>query len=427
MLSGQEQSPDPELKNTDKLIDLLYSVEEFQTRFGQRLESNIVFKNNFQNEYFLKVLTRKVQETALAEYGTSIGRAVLNFRQGEIDSLIAVLNSPVGPAVRKLFALDNMSVENDLSLYVNTVVDMAASAASTHDSLLFEKVYPFDLKEIMNGTFVDSIGEGMLVNIERSANSQRQISDDKVFDFDIQWINNSKYVLRERHGPAQTLGAPVTINIYQIDGDEYRYIWRYPDGGFERLSMRRTEYAGYADEVKAFRWSLYDKYADIDLSPLREQDEIKRFVNGGGHKFYEVSEAYRVTARIERETGEAREITMMTSSGVEKVYRVYGTARFSLGGSKVALELYQPINQGAEALKRLFLPFRDLTSGGESYGGGRYIDLAFPSGDKIDIDFNKSYNPYCAYTDGYSCPIPPKENTLPIAIKAGIKAPKMKE
>jgi len=71
----------------------------------------------------------------------------------------------------------------------------------------------------------------------------------------------------------------------------------------------------------------------------------------------------------------------------------------------------------------LFLPFTDLTNNKETYGGGRYINLDIKSINeaKIIIDFNKAYNPYCAYSDGYRCPIPPEENNLPLEIKAGEK------
>jgi uncharacterized protein (DUF1684 family) len=69
----------------------------------------------------------------------------------------------------------------------------------------------------------------------------------------------------------------------------------------------------------------------------------------------------------------------------------------------------------------LFIPFTDATSGTHTYEGGRYIDISIPeiTDNKIIIDFNKAYNPYCCYTPGYSCPIPPKENALTIAINAG--------
>ena len=69
----------------------------------------------------------------------------------------------------------------------------------------------------------------------------------------------------------------------------------------------------------------------------------------------------------------------------------------------------------------LFVPFTDLTNGKETYGGGRYMDVEIPEGDSIVLDFNKAYNPYCAYSTNYSCPIPPKENDLPISINAGLK------
>ena len=75
-----------------------------------------------------------------------------------------------------------------------------------------------------------------------------------------------------------------------------------------------------------------------------------------------------------------------------------------------------------EFVDYLFLPFTDLTNGEATYAGGRYIDLAIPDGDTLIIDFNKSYNPYCAYNKKYSCPIVPKVNHLEIDINAGVKA-----
>ena len=75
-----------------------------------------------------------------------------------------------------------------------------------------------------------------------------------------------------------------------------------------------------------------------------------------------------------------------------------------------------------EYSNHLFIPFNDITNGVETYDAGRYIDLEIPKGDTIIIDFNKAYNPYCAYNDGYSCPIPPEENNLEVEVKAGVMA-----
>ena len=86
--------------------------------------------------------------------------------------------------------------------------------------------------------------------------------------------------------------------------------------------------------------------------------------------------------------------------------------------------MYQsfPVSQDPEYIDYLFLPFTDLTSGDGSYGGGRFLDTTIPKGDTIVLDFNKAYNPYCAYNSAYSCPIPPKENDLLVRVEAGVKA-----
>ena len=97
-------------------------------------------------------------------------------------------------------------------------------------------------------------------------------------------------------------------------------------------------------------------------------------------------------------------------------------AKFKLDEKDYAVNVYQShrLRDMDEYKEHLFFPFNDLTNGDTSYGGGRYIDLTIPKGNTIVLDFNKSYNPYCAYTSGYSCPIPPIENYIDSEIKAGI-------
>lgn len=115
-----------------------------------------------------------------------------------------------------------------------------------------------------------------------------------------------------------------------------------------------------------------------------------------------------------------------TSSGKMKQYVRYGTLDFSLDGKAHSLVVYQSLRlrKIPQYKDYLFLPFTDLTNGETTYGGGRYIDLSIKDlGDnKVSIDFNKCYNPYCAYSDGYNCPIPPEENHLELSISAGEKA-----
>ena len=117
---------------------------------------------------------------------------------------------------------------------------------------------------------------------------------------------------------------------------------------------------------------------------------------------------------------------MQTSSDRQPVYVKYADLYFTLKGKKMKLAVYQSqsLKENPEYFDYLFLPFTDLTNGEGSYSGGRYIDLRIPEEGvkKISLDFNKAYNPYCAYSGGYSCPVPPAENNLDMAITAGVKA-----
>ena len=138
--------------------------------------------------------------------------------------------------------------------------------------------------------------------------------------------------------------------------------------------------------------------------------------------FYPIDEKYIVNARFVR-TPDEKPFLMPTTTARTPEYVKYGEAHFSIDEKEFVLSLFkntQPYNEpGYE--EYLFLPFTDLTSGDGSYGGGRYLDQRIPEGDTFVIDFNKAYNPYCAYNPKYSCPIPPKENDLLNRIEAGVK------
>ena len=106
---------------------------------------------------------------------------------------------------------------------------------------------------------------------------------------------------------------------------------------------------------------------------------------------------------------------MATTTGAEQVYRPFGFVSFQVDGEPTQVTLY-----ASEGSHELFLPFRDATSGHETYGAGRYLDL-HAHGDEVVIDFNYAYNPYCAYNPDWSCPLPPAENWLKVPIRAGEK------
>jgi uncharacterized protein (DUF1684 family) len=142
--------------------------------------------------------------------------------------------------------------------------------------------------------------------------------------------------------------------------------------------------------------------------------------------FYPIGKAYRVVAHFKKAEN-SQWLTFPTSGKINKVYKVYGTLSFVLNGQALQLHVYQSqdLLQREKYRNYLFLPFTDVTNADETYEGGRYMDLttADIQNNTVLLDFNKAYNPYCAYVSGkYNCPIPPKENALPIAVKAGEKA-----
>lgn len=140
--------------------------------------------------------------------------------------------------------------------------------------------------------------------------------------------------------------------------------------------------------------------------------------------FYDVDESYRVTASFER-IKDRKGFEMNTSSGMKKHYFMYGLLSFKLQNSLSHLYVYQSeaLMQQKKYKDYLFVPFGDATSGFESYGGGRYLEFYISDikNNHVVLDFNKAYNPYCAYATGYNCPIPPKENLLTVPVASGEK------
>lgn len=135
-------------------------------------------------------------------------------------------------------------------------------------------------------------------------------------------------------------------------------------------------------------------------------------------RFFDPNPQYRIRARLSR-IPVPQEAFLRTNRDGQAVMRYLGDLRFSVGGKDLRLRLY---HAGEGVGTSVFVPFRDLTSGQESYGPGRYLTLELNESDEYDLDFNRAFNPYCAYTDEYECGFPPAENDLPVAIPAGEKA-----
>lgn len=172
-------------------------------------------------------------------------------------------------------------------------------------------------------------------------------------------------------------------------------------------------------DIQNWQKELNDEFKNRTKSPLNTHD----FNKFEGHTFFDIDTSFRVIAKMVLSKTKV-EIPFKTTTGSLQFFYKYADLHFILKGIKQVLVVYQSKSLMGlpEFTDYLFLPFFDETSGNETYGAGRYIDLRIPKkGNKIILDFNKAYNPYCAYASGFSCPKVPTENELKIKVLAGVK------
>lgn len=162
------------------------------------------------------------------------------------------------------------------------------------------------------------------------------------------------------------------------------------------LAAQRAEKDGY------FRRDPY--------GPIENRTEFN------GLNYYEADLAWRFTLPLEPCPPET--LIMSTSTDDEQTYRRVGYVTFEVAGTAAQLAVYQMEDDH----EHYFIPFRDATSGQTTYGGGRYLEPEMTSEGQLIVDFNLAYNPYCAYSPHFSCPLPPRENWLKVPIEAGEKS-----
>ena len=188
---------------------------------------------------------------------------------------------------------------------------------------------------------------------------------------------------------------------------------------FNAETWAQSRTARHTRQVKAFQAQRERDMRDPDESALEPAD-IAKFKH---LDYFPVSAAYRVRAHFVRMPDETKFDMPTSNPQKQKRHVKYGELHFKLHGRAWQLNVYQneALLQDAKYKNYLFLPFTDETSGKETYGGGRYLDLEIPAGDTITLDFNLAYQPNCAYNHSgrWSCPIPPRENRLPVAVRAG--------
>ncbi|MCX8117866.1 MAG: DUF1684 domain-containing protein [Desulfobacterota bacterium] len=168
------------------------------------------------------------------------------------------------------------------------------------------------------------------------------------------------------------------------------------------------------EKLRVFREKRDRFFREDPNSPLLEKDR-KTFK---GLPYYPIDLKYALLGPIEKGSTASKPlyIRLPTNKGGEKRYVRYGTFKFKWEGKELVLHIYRPL--GGE---ELFLPFKDRTSGKETYSEGRYLYIEPMPDGRVLIDFNRAHNPFCAYNEKYTCPFAPEENWLPIEIRAGEK------
>lgn len=166
----------------------------------------------------------------------------------------------------------------------------------------------------------------------------------------------------------------------------------------------------YEEFIENYRKEAHEYMNKDENSPFVGADSIIQL------SYFPADENFKVIATIEK-IQDGNQLTLGTSDGKPRVYNKYAFLKFNIGEKPQQLIVLK-----GEDAKELFLAFADLTNDDTTYGGGRYINLKFSDqAEKITLDFNLAYNPYCEYNATYSCPLPPLENYLKIAIPVGEK------
>jgi hypothetical protein len=175
-------------------------------------------------------------------------------------------------------------------------------------------------------------------------------------------------------------------------------------------SVNRSDYASTLLEERRAKDTAFKTGVQSPL-PAAEKAGFK------GLSYYPPDENLRFHVKLNRYPVPER-LRIGTNTGEIRTGLRYGYFEFDVDGKTSRLQVYRLDDAPAEG-PSLFVPFRDATTGKETYGAGRYIDLAENTGGMYDLDFNRAYNPFCAFAPSYSCPVPPEENRLGVPIRAG--------
>lgn len=167
----------------------------------------------------------------------------------------------------------------------------------------------------------------------------------------------------------------------------------------------------YVQEIHQYWEDKHDFFSTSQASPfVQKGEEYKKVI------YFDPNQDFRVNGKLERFTSRET-MTLGNSDGTSTSYLKFANVQFKIGDQPCTLLVLKALGFGNQYL----LAFGDATSGNETYGGGRYLDIVIGKSDLVTLDFNKAYNPYCAYFEDFTCPLPPRDNLLEVSIPAGEK------
>lgn len=173
-------------------------------------------------------------------------------------------------------------------------------------------------------------------------------------------------------------------------------------------ALTANSYAARLEAERANKDTFFKRHPQSPIPPETREDF-------DGLDYYPPTPALRLELELQP-ADTVEQLTMQTTTDSEQTFDRIGHVSFEVDGQPATLAVYRPADGGD-----LFIPFRDATSGDETYGAGRYLEPHPLDDNMLLVDFNTAYNPFCAYDDAYSCPLPPIENWLDVPIRAGEK------
>lgn len=220
---------------------------------------------------------------------------------------------------------------------------------------------------------------------------------------------------------ADAVNARTVVSLRRAEGAEEVWTWTgVAPGVVAKQGGQALDSGAAVDNSVTFAIDRFTVsiYPTADTVTFKVFDPRRKEFTAFQHlEYYPPDRRFAVAATLEK-TESRDPVIMLTSQNLEKTFYPYAEITFQLEGKDLQLSAFKYALSGPGA-EYLFIPYKDTTNGRETYGAGRYLEFKEPESKEFTLDFNESYNPLCNYSDAYNCPIPPRQNRLQVAIRAG--------